>query len=102
LSSQVKKIQQLDQDYGLVYSDVGIMDDESSKLKLTFYQESNYIPKSGDLYLEQARRQFIKFVSCLCVTEYIKKINGFDESLAFEDVDFFLRFSKHYKFEYMV
>ena len=101
LSNQVDEIQNLDQDYGLVYSDVGIMNDNSSGLKLTFYQESKYIPKSGDLYFEQARRQFIKFVSCLCVTDYIKKIGGFDENLTFEDVDFFLRFAKEYKFKYI-
>jgi hypothetical protein len=77
------------------------MNDGSNYLGYSFYEDNSYKPKTGDLYKEQIKSQFVKFMSCLCVTDYIIKVGGFDQYLAFEDVDFFLRFSKKYKFYYM-
>jgi glycosyltransferase involved in cell wall biosynthesis len=101
IATQVALFDTLTLDYGLIYSDVGIMNNDSVHLEKTFYQESGYQPKTGEVYLEQVKTQFIKFMSCLCVSDYIRNVGGFDENLVFEDVDFFLRFAKEYKFQYM-
>lgn len=101
IATQVALFDTLTPDYGLIYSDVGIMNNDSVHLDKTFYQESRYQPQTGEVYLEQVKTQFIKFMSCLCISDYIRKVGGFDERLVFEDVDFFLRFAKEYKFHYM-
>jgi GT2 family glycosyltransferase len=91
----------LDDSYGLVYSDVFIIDDNSVKKEKTLYQRNPFfVPPEGDVYHAQAESQFIKGVTCLYRLEAIKKIGLFDEELFFEDVDTFLRLAEHYKFSY--
>jgi len=98
-STQVNIFEKLNNDYGLVYSDVGICDENGEISDKSFYDEAGLrAPPSGYVYLEQCRSNFIKAMSVMIRMKSAKQIGLYDENLVFEDVDFFLRLAKEFKF----
>jgi glycosyltransferase involved in cell wall biosynthesis len=54
----------------------------------------------GNIYTELIKRYFICPASTLCKKEVLNKIEGYDESLQYEDFDFLIRSSYHFQFIY--
>jgi glycosyltransferase involved in cell wall biosynthesis len=101
ISDQVQILESKSEDYCLVYSDVKIIDDNGKEKEKSFYQrsEKQSLPE-GIVYLDQAKSQFIKGISCLIKRKNLIAVGKYDEDLTFEDVDIFLRLAKDYKFTY--
>ncbi len=96
----LKSLRESGSDYGVTFSDAEHVDDQGNFLRLhsTKYPHST-IP-SGDIYCSVIDRYFICSPTMMFRREVVKYLNGYDESLAFEDFDFWVRAARKFKFIY--
>jgi glycosyltransferase involved in cell wall biosynthesis len=97
---QVELLNEHPDNAAVVYSDAYLIKDDGSPHYGWFIQKYRAfadIP-SGNIYNELLAGPFIPAMSTLTKTEVIKKIGGWDEKLAYEDYDFWLRAAEHYDF----
>jgi glycosyltransferase involved in cell wall biosynthesis len=57
-------------------------------------------PPEGDVYLDLIKNYFICAPSMMTRRSVLTMLNGYDESLAYEDFDFWIRSSRHFKYFY--
>lgn len=105
VAGQVKCFSALDSSYGVVYTDVQRMDERSRDLG-THYKRSRTgellaPPPSGDVFVEILKRYFIDPTSMMIRREVLEDLGGYDETLAYEDFDFWVRSSRTYKYFYL-
>jgi glycosyltransferase involved in cell wall biosynthesis len=88
-------------DYGIIYSDMfrinesGEIDDKGQVVKRKVF------PIKGSAYMEMIERPFVTAPSVILKKTVLDELNGYDESLLYEDHDFFLRASKKFKFHFL-
>ncbi len=100
LSKGVQAFQRLDKDFGVLFGDAEWID-ESGK-HLSFHSERfphDSVPR-GNIYKDLVERYFICSPTMMFRREVIDFMNGYDESLTYEDFDFWIRSSRHFKYEY--
>lgn len=97
-----KSIVRLDSDStaALVFSDAIIQAESGSQT--TFYPRSSsgkllFKVQEGDIYELLIRRSHISAPTVLFRTSTLKSVNGYDESLAYEDFDVHLRLARRYR-----
>lgn len=101
----VNKFQQLDQSYGVVFTDATYIDEQGRFLRTHF----NYLLKKklirsipqGDVFREVLTTYFIPGPTMLVRKKVMDDLGGYDESLAYEDFDFWLRSSRKYKYAFL-
>lgn len=105
IQKQVDYFQQLDSDYGIVFTDA-IYIDEDGGFMYSHYEHLlgkrliNSIP-TGDVYRDVIGRYFISTPTMLSKREVFEVLNGYDENLSYEDFDFCIRASRIYKFAFL-
>ena len=100
ISSQLKAFENSQfQDLAVVYANFNLIDKEG-KITNIYFQENEF-PQSGNVY-EMVISRSVKLgsIAALYDTEVLKKLGGYDESLAYEDLDIWVRISRNYNFEY--
>lgn len=104
LEKDIKAFSELDQSYGVVFSDAWHVDSAGNKKK-TFYKRVNgkLIQKveSGNVFTKLVQKYQIPVPTVMARREVYEYLNGFDESLSYEDYDFFIRSSKKYHYYFM-
>ncbi|HEX8333585.1 MAG TPA: glycosyltransferase [Segetibacter sp.] len=89
-------------DYGIIYSDMfrinqaGEIDDKGGQVV-----KRKVFPIKGSAYMEMIERPFVTAPSAIVKKIVLDELNGFDESLVYEDHDFYLRASKKFKFHFL-
>lgn len=58
-------------------------------------------PTQGMIYKDIVRLSFFNPIGLMSKREVYEKLNGYDESLAFEDLDYWIRSSRHYEYIYV-
>lgn len=87
---------------GVHFSDV-FLTDPSGKILTTHYKRDpdghirENVP-SGDVYLPMITRYFVSPPSMMTRREVLEKMGGYDESLSYEDFDFWIRSSREYRY----
>lgn len=96
----VQKLVHAGKDFGLNFSDAEWINESGQHL----YNHSDRFPHEqvpqGDVYRELISRYFICAPSVMFTRELITTLNGYDESLTYEDFDLWIRGSRQYKFGY--
>ncbi|MCS7004629.1 MAG: glycosyltransferase [Cytophagales bacterium] len=105
VAKQVEHLENLGEKWGVSYSDV-LMIDEQGKPIGTFYKRNkeNQIvayPPSGEVYRHVLGKQVISASSMMIRREVLEKLNGYDESLVYEDYDFWVRSAKIFKYAFL-
>ncbi|MCK6616615.1 MAG: glycosyltransferase [Cyclobacteriaceae bacterium] len=86
--------------YGVHFSDAGYIDASGKHL---FNHSDNYPHETiplGDIYIELIRRYFICPPTMLFRRSVLEALGGYDESLSFEDFDFWIRSSRQFSYAY--
>ncbi|MDX5438147.1 MAG: glycosyltransferase [Pontibacter sp.] len=99
VTQQVQQFAELSPEYGVVYSDAAYITDNSEHLYL--HSERYEAAPNGTVFAEVLRRYFICPPTMLVRREVYEELHGYDESLAYEDFDFWVRSSRHYKYAYL-
>jgi hypothetical protein len=87
---------------GVVYCDAARMDGDGKPLPRTFIEHVGTVgdPPEGDLYETLLARNFLPAGSTLVRRECYEAVGPFDESLAYEDWDMWLRIARRYRFAF--
>lgn len=90
--------------YGVNFSDAAYIDADSKFIRYHYAREKNGSLKSKvpveDVYKEVLSNYFICPPTFMAKKEVFDQLGGYDESLAYEDFDFFVRSSRKFKFCY--
>ena len=105
IEKQVAVFERLPADYGVVFSDVAFINLEGKRISAQYKRDDEgalleKVP-DGDVYEELLERYFISPPSMLVRREVFEKLDGYDESLAYEDFDFWVRSSRDFKYYFI-
>ncbi|MDW7695685.1 glycosyltransferase family 2 protein [Flammeovirgaceae bacterium SG7u.111] len=102
IEKQVAALEQAGKSYGVAFSDAWIINGKS-EAKGTFYprnsdgQLKKLIPQ-GDLYKYLIGLQLISSPTMMMRKSMLVEMGGYDETLSYEDYDFWIRSSRKYKY----
>ncbi|MEQ8364112.1 MAG: glycosyltransferase [Cyclobacteriaceae bacterium] len=97
----VNSLEKAGDDFGVQFSDAQLISDEGEYIGL---HSDNYPHNSiphGDIYRDVIARYFILSPTMLIKRKVLELLNGYDEQLAYEDFDFWVRSSRHFKYVYI-
>lgn len=105
IEKQVAVFERLPSDYGVVFSDVVFIDPEGRRMGAQYKRDAKgalmeKVP-DGDVYKELLERYFISPPSMLVKREVLEKLNGYDETLVYEDFDFWVRSARYFKYHFI-
>lgn len=105
ISKQVRRFTELGGRYGVVYTNAYYIDEKGEVYRNHFKHLKKHgligeIPE-GDVFAKVLASYFIPSPTVMFRMEVIQMLNGYDESLAYEDFDFWVRSSRHYKYGYV-
>jgi len=97
---QVEAFKKLDKSYGVVFTDAVYIDEHSEFLGYHYNRINNEV-QSGDVYKEILERYFICPPTMMIRKQVLDDLGGYDEQLAYEDFDFWVRSARSYKYYYL-
>ncbi len=102
LEHQVRQMEKLPEEVGVLYSDAWRMDQNGSVLPKLFieYNRSFSAPPEGDILDTLLENNFIPAMTTLIRRSCYEKMGKYDESLSYEDWDMWIRISRCYKFAF--
>lgn len=105
IEKQVRTFQSLDGSFGVVFTDAIYIDESGYELRHHYdYLFRKGLIKEvpqGYIYRNLLSRYFIAAPTMLTRTQVIQDLNGYDESLSFEDFDFWIRSSIRYQYAFL-
>ena len=104
IAKGVAKLEQLDKSWGVEFTDAWFIDEEGEVTGSHYPRSTNgellvKVP-AGYVYTELLKRYFICAPTQLYRREVLEDLGGYDETLAYEDFDFWVRAGKKYKFAF--
>lgn len=104
IHAQVEAFEKLDSEYGVVFSNAQYIDTQGHLLNFHYpvnlYQKTEKPIPSGDVYKSILEKYFICTPTMMIRTQMLVEMGGYDESLDFEDFDFWVRSAVRYKYFY--
>ena len=105
VAAQVAAFQAAETSVGMVYSNAELIDEAGHSLGLHHRPDGHGglrpAPASGWLLAEVLRRYFISTPTMMMRRTCLESLRGYDESLAYEDFDFWVRASRDWQFLYL-
>lgn len=99
IEKQVRYFESLSNSYGVVFSNA-IFINEQGKTLNTLYEENQNIPE-GNIYSKLIEQSFILPSTMMIKKEVLDSLKGYDEKLAYEDFDFWMRSSRNWEYAYL-
>jgi glycosyltransferase involved in cell wall biosynthesis len=104
IEKQVSFFLKLDSSYGVVFTNADYIDAKGNKLRnhqehLQAKRLISMVPE-GNVFREVLTRYFICSPTMMIRKSVLDQLNGYDESLVYEDFDFWVRSSRHFKYAY--
>jgi glycosyltransferase involved in cell wall biosynthesis len=103
VQKQVQEFEKLPADYAVVFSNASYVDEKGKQIGFHYSlnkQRRAAVP-TGNVYKEILRRYFICTPTIMMRKSVLFKLGGYDESLSYEDFDFFIRSAHSYKYHYL-
>ena len=105
VAQQVAQFSAADASVGVVYSNCELIDEASRPLGLHHRSDGrgglHPAPASGWVFAEVLRRYFISTPTMMMRRACLESLGGYDETLAYEDFDFWVRASRDWQFLYL-
>ncbi|WP_426492293.1 glycosyltransferase family 2 protein [Hymenobacter sp. 102] len=90
---------------GMVYSDAELIDEAGHFVRHHFRRDAQGQPQprpaSGPVFAEVLARYFISTPTMLMRRATLEQLGGYDETLAYEDFDFWVRASRDWEFQFL-
>ncbi len=99
IERQVDFFERLDSKVGVIYSDANYIDPEGGALYRHF-SKTRLHPYEGEVYQKLIDTYFIPPPTMMIKKEVLDGLGGYDESLAYEDFDFWVRSARNWKYAY--
>lgn len=105
IEEQVRCFQNLGPDYGVIFTDAELIDNNSKHISFFYKRNPDGSLKSkvptGDIFADVLSRYFISSPTMLMRRRVFEELNGYDASLAYEDFDFWVRSSRRFKYYFL-
>ncbi len=105
IAKQIDQFQSLPQDVGVIFTDATYVNEEGKFLRqhyaYLFRKRLLTEVPQGDVYAKVLSRYFIASPTMTVRRSVFDKIGGYDESLAYEDFDFWVRSSRSFKYFFL-
>ncbi|MCX8491645.1 MAG: glycosyltransferase [Cyclobacteriaceae bacterium] len=105
IERQVLFFSQLDPAYGVVFTDVTYINEKGVPIRNHFehLMKKKLIKKvpEGNVFSEILSRYFVSAPSMMIKREVMEALNGYDETLEYEDFDFWVRSSRLFKYGFL-
>ncbi|TGE28897.1 glycosyltransferase family 2 protein [Hymenobacter metallicola] len=105
VARQVACFQHLPPDYGVVYTDAELIDEASAHVRYHYRRQAggqlHPRPASGFVFAEVLRRYFISTPTMMMRRATLEQLGGYDETLAYEDFDFWVRAARDFRFYFL-
>ncbi|MGB0523703.1 MAG: glycosyltransferase family 2 protein [Flammeovirgaceae bacterium] len=104
IERQVHAFESLPNAYAVVFSDAWLIDEQGNSIR-TYYsrnkdgQLQETVP-SGHVYQQLIKKAFICSPTMMMRKAVLDELNGYDESLSYEDYDFWVRSGRKYAYHY--
>lgn len=98
VEKQVVYFESLPFNYGVIYGDASYISEDGVPLFRT-NRKGRSLPE-GDIYKDLIVRYFIPSPTMMIKKEVMDELRGYDEELAFEDFDFWIRSSRNWYYGY--
>lgn len=89
---------------GVVFCNVESIDENGNHIEYRYPIDKNgkviNTPKTGDVYAELLNHYYISASSMLIKKEVFDKLGGYDASLSYEDLDFWVRSSRYFTYDF--
>lgn len=104
IEKQVKFFEMQEANVGVIFSNAQIVDEGGKHIRLHYAVDANgnikeEVPE-GDVYSEVLSRYFISPPTMMIRREVLADLDGYDESLAYEDFDFWVRSARKYQYAF--
>ncbi|MEA5401570.1 glycosyltransferase [Arcicella sp. DC2W] len=99
IEKQVRYFESLSDSHGVVFSNA-IFIDEQGKILRTLYDKNQSIPE-GNIYSKLIEQSFVLPSTMMVKKEVLEELKGYDETLAYEDFDFWIRSSRNWEYAYL-
>ena len=96
----VRALQRAGAAYGVHFSDAELISESGEHLSFHSDRFPHASIPQGEIYKDLINRYFICPPTLMCTREVMNDLNGYDESLTYEDFDFLIRSSRKYKYVY--
>lgn len=96
----VAALEKAGKEYGVTFSDAEHIDENGTILWRHSDKYPHHTIPSGDIYIYLINRYFICSPTMMFRREVVEGMNGYDESLTYEDFDFWIRSSRVHKYMY--
>lgn len=100
VAEQVEKFKQCSDNTGVVYSNGIYIDANSKPLKGGQILADSIMPE-GDVYETCLQGSFLMPCTIMIKKSVLEQLGGYDESLAYEDLDFWIRSSRTWEYAYV-
>ena len=105
VAQQVAQFQAVAPGVGMVYSNCELIDEAGHSLGLHHRPDGpgrlKPAPASGWVFADVLRRYFISTPTMMMRRACLQSLGGYDETLAYEDFDFWVRASRDWQFHYL-
>lgn len=96
----VEALQTAGDEYGVHFSDAELIDEQGSFVSFHSDKYPHVTIPQGDIYEDVIQRYFICPPTIMFRKSVMDALNGYDETLAYEDFDFWIRSSRKFKYTY--
>lgn len=105
VEEQTNFFKTLDESYGVIFTDAEYINKNGEFIRMHY----DYLKKKklistipeGDVYRDVVSRYFISSPTMMIKKEVLDFLGGYDESLTYEDFDFWVRSSRKYKYAFL-
>ncbi|WP_157807355.1 glycosyltransferase family 2 protein [Hymenobacter chitinivorans] len=104
IAEQVACFQRLEPDYGVVFTDAELIDETSRFVRHHYRRDAAGLhprPATGWVFADVLSRYFISTPTMLMRRATLAQLGGYDETLAYEDFDFWVRAARHWRFYFL-
>lgn len=105
VAQQVEAFEKLDTTYGVLYTDAEYIADDATHIGYHYKRRPdgslNAFAPSGEVFAELLGKYIICPPTMMVRRQVFEDLNGYDETLAYEDFDFWVRSSRRYKYYYL-
>lgn len=99
IEKQVEFFESQFDEVGVIYSDATYIN-ENSKALHNHFDNRQLIPFEGNVYERVVDTYFIPTPTMMIRKEVLDELNGYDENLAYEDFDFWVRSARNWKYAF--